>query len=181
MEQNKKQKWTKNMIIFLILLLFFVVVCVYSYFFFVELDIPHDGFLSVDVLKKIGLYDNDYHKYDGYWYSNGHLHPIYVASTTLFRKNYITDCIFALAVLIYAGLDNRRNGDITFTPFIIFSAIGCSVIDLIGFCFALYYAVASSFTFPALQTFIIYLLKIIFYISFIIFGLKNKKEKWEYE
>ena len=63
MEQNKKQKWTKNMIIFLVLLLFFVVVCVYSYFFFIELDIPHDGFLSVDVLKKIGFYDNDYHKW----------------------------------------------------------------------------------------------------------------------
>lgn len=44
-----------------------------------------------------------------------------------------------------------------------------------------YYCVASSFTFPALQTFIIYLLKIIFFITFIFLGFKNKKEKWECE
>ena len=173
------KKLTKNQMILMVLMTFLLIICLCSFFFFTELDQAHKGFLGVDVLKKIGFYDNSYTKYQGYWYSNGHLHPLYVASTDFFSQNYVIDCIFLLIVLIYCAIQQIKKEEILFNTYIIVLTIILFFVDFVGFGFAGYYCLVSNWTYPALQTFIIYVAKMLFFVSFIIFCFKNRKYAWE--
>ena len=173
------KKLTKNEIFLMVLMTFLFLICLCSFFFFTELDKAHNGFLRVDVLKKIGFYDDSFTKYQGYWYSNGHLHPLYVASTDFFSQNYIIDCIYLLIVLIYSAVQYIRKKEISFNTFIIVLTVVFSVVDFVGFCFAGYYCLVSNWVYPALHTFIIYVSKILFFVIFIIFCFKNRKYAWE--
>ena len=174
------RKLTKNEIKLLILMTALLLICLCSFFFFTELDMVRNGFLGQDILEKIGFYDTSYTKYQGYWYSNGHLHPLYVASTDFFNQNYVIDCIFLLIILIYSAIEYKKGNEIAFKTYIIVLTFAVFAVDLVGFGFSAYYCLVSNFGFPALPTFIIYVAKVFFFIFFIIFCFKNRKYSWEY-
>ena len=172
------KKLTKNEKILMVLMTYLVVICLISFFFFREIEEAHQGFLSVEILKKIGFYDDSYTKYQGYWYSNGHLHPLYVASTEFIYRNYGIDCLFILIGIFYVLIKRNKDNNITFNNlFIVFSGL-IFFIDFFGFSISTYYSIVSNWTYPALQTFIIYIFKMIFFVCFFVYCFKTKKEKY---
>ena len=171
------KKLSKSEKCLIILMTFLLIICLISFFFFREIEEAHRGFLSVEVLRKIGFYDESYTKYQGYWYSNGHLHPLYVATLEFFYQNYVVDSILIIVGIIYALIKRNNDKNISFSYiFVAFSSL-IFLIDFVGFSISTYYSIVSNWTYPALQTFIIYMLKMIFFICFFVFCFKTRKNK----
>ena len=81
--------------------------------------------------------------------------------------------------MIYSAVQYIKNNEISFKTYIIVLTIALFIVDFIGFGVAGYYCLVSNWTYPALQTFIIYVAKMLFFVSFIIFCFKNRKYAWE--
>lgn len=168
---------TKKQIIFCLLLFIFFIVVTYQFFFIQEIDISHNGFLGVECLKKLGFYDNDFYHYSGYWYSNGHLHPLYVRITDFYKKNFIIDFLLVIFLCIYAFKKSSKKVEISFHPFIMIITAFVGILNFLGLISIIIFAIAAEGTSITITTLFFYFSKFVLFILFELFFIKNRTKK----